>query len=255
MLRLPRARRPCQSTAAQPCFAPGLAFVMRAGRCHYRGVNLRAVFALLAAVCLLGVTSCSTSEKATPASGSPGAVTPPSTGTASVPGSPAGVSGGTAANAPAGTTAGPEPTGTARVEPTASTGAIPSGQLPKVRFTAPDGRTATLPVEVPKIAEYAIGLSGRYSLEGRGMVFYYPGSQGNSGFWMKNTHIDLDIAFVDGNLRVMDVLQMKADTLDIHRPAGGPYMVAIEAPLGWYGARGIGAGARAEFQFDLSSIR
>lgn len=138
-------------------------------------------------------------------------------------------------------------------EPTATSGAIPTEQLPQVRFTLPGAANAPviLPVEAPPASEYGIGLSGRRSLEGRGMVFYYPDGTATSGFWMKNTHVDLDIAFVDRSLTVIAVMQMKADTETVHRPAT-PYLAAIEAPHGYYAAAGIREGARVEFLYDAA---
>ncbi|TAK78669.1 MAG: hypothetical protein EPO16_03315 [Dehalococcoidia bacterium] len=139
-------------------------------------------------------------------------------------------------------------------EPTAITGATPTERLPLVRFT-PTGSPfamAVLPVEVPPTSEYGIGLSGRRSLEGRGMVFYYPDGKGNAGFWMKDTHIDLDIAFVDLSMKVVAVMQMKADTETVHRPSV-PYLAAIEAPSGYYAAAGVKEGATVAFLFDIAN--
>lgn len=140
-------------------------------------------------------------------------------------------------------------------EPTATTGAIPTERLPIVRFmlTGNPAATVVLPVEVPPASEYGIGLSGRRSLEGRGMVFYYPDGKGNAGFWMKNTHIDLDIAFVDLSMKVVAVMQMKADTETIHRPSV-PYLAAIEAPSGYYASAGVKEGATVAFLFDIASM-
>ena len=144
----------------------------------------------------------------------------------------------------------PQPSAIPNLEPTASTGALPVERLPLVRFT--QGNSSVLPVEVPPGTEYGIGLSGRRSLDGRGMLFYYADGKATSGFWMKNTHIDLDIAFVDSSMTVITVLQMKADTEDVHRP-NRPYMAAIEAPSGYFTRTGITAGAKVEFLFDVAS--
>lgn len=145
------------------------------------------------------------------------------------------------------------PTFTPGPEPTATSGAVPTERLPQVRFTltSPANSVVVLPVEVPPTSEYGIGLSGRRNLEGRGMVFYYPDGKGTSGFWMKNTHIDLDIAFVDMSMTVIAVMQMKADTETVHRP-NAPYLAAIEAPRGYYAAVGVREGARVEFLFDVA---
>lgn len=142
------------------------------------------------------------------------------------------------------------PTPERPVEPVTSTASIPTEDLPLVRFLAPNGAEALLPVEVPPRDEFHIGLSGRYTLEGRGMLFYFAGGGNTGGFWMRNTHIDLDIAFVDRDLEVIAVMQMEANTEEIHSP-GSPYLAAIEAPAGWYADHGIDAGAAVEFLFEI----
>ena len=138
---------------------------------------------------------------------------------------------------------------TADAEPVASTAAIADAALPRVRFATADGGTATLAVEVPPLSEYEVGLSGRRTLGERGMLFYFP--QGTDvGFWMQNTHIDLDIAFVDALQRVIDVQAMTAESRAVHE-APARYAAGIEAPAGWYAAHGVGAGATVTFEFDV----
>jgi hypothetical protein len=144
----------------------------------------------------------------------------------------------------------PAPATPATPEPVASTAATPTDQLPVVQFVRADGTTVELPVEVPPRREYGIGLSGRTALAGRGMVFYYPNAEGNAGFWMKNTHIDLSIAFVDTGGRITEIDEMQADSLDIHRPAK-PYEFAIEAPSGWYAQQRVQAGDQMRLEFAL----
>lgn len=138
-------------------------------------------------------------------------------------------------------------------EPVASTHAIPTADLPVVRFTSTTGQEATLPTEVIPSAEFPIGLSGRRELAGRGMLFYWPDGDSESGFWMKNTHIPLDIAFVDRDLRIIAILEMEAESEEIRR-APAPYLAAIEAPLGWYAEHGIDAGGTVEFLFDPDAL-
>lgn len=152
-------------------------------------------------------------------------------------------------------TASPTPTATPTPEPryddtVASTTLIPLEDLGRVEFESADG-TAQLAIEVPPRSEYGIGLSGRYQLADRGMLFYYP--EGNrGGFWMRNTHVDLDIAFVDDDLRIIAILRMEADTETVHSP-GEVYIAAIEAPAGWYEAASVAPGASVEFLFDVDA--
>lgn len=81
-----------------------------------------------------------------------------------------------------------------------------------------------------------------------GMVFVWPGDQQYQlvAFYMRNTHFDLSVAFLDGSKRVINVEDMARDTETLHF-ATAPFRYAIEAPLGWFRARGIGAGTTAAF--------
>ncbi len=135
-------------------------------------------------------------------------------------------------------------------ETVTSTYFIPTSELPRVRFQGAAG-PVELPVEVPARSEYSIGLSGRTTLEGRGMVFYRE-DFGQTNFWMRNTHIDLDIAFVDADGEILFITTMTADTDDLHGP-GSPYVAAIEATAGWYAEQGIEVGDTVEYLFDLEA--
>ena len=104
-------------------------------------------------------------------------------------------------------------------------------------------------IEVPPRREYSIGLSGRYALGDRGMLFHYD-EERQGPFWMKNTHINLAIAFIDAQFRIVEIREMVADSLDLVTPAS-PYRYAVEAASGWYAERGIEAGDRARFRFEL----
>ena len=180
------------------------------------------------------------------------AATSSATGSTSTPGTPAATATGASSTTRApGGAATPAPAVSSTpvpVEPVTSTASIATNALPKARFIS-GTKTVTLPIEVPPEREYNIGLSGRRSLEGRGMLFSFP-EGGTTGFWMKNTHIDLDIAFIDASMRVSHITTMTADTEVIHRPPT-PYIAAVEAPVGWYAANGVITGMSAEFDVDL----
>ena len=63
----------------------------------------------------------------------------------------------------------------------------------------------------------------------RGMLFVFSYSTRQS-FWMKNTPIPLDIAYIDKNGKVVNTYTMSAlDTRRNQYPPGGPYRYAIEA--------------------------
>ncbi len=136
------------------------------------------------------------------------------------------------------------------VEPTATTGALAIEELPVIEFVRGNGSSVALPVEVPPRSEYSIGLSGRYELAERGMLFHYPDAERARPFWMRNTHVDLDIAFAGADFVIIDIRRMTADTDDFHRPDRG-YMYAVEAPAGWYEANSIAVGDVMWLRFEL----
>ncbi|MDP6606795.1 MAG: DUF192 domain-containing protein [Dehalococcoidia bacterium] len=143
------------------------------------------------------------------------------------------------------------PPATGEPEPVASTAAIPVDKLGVIEFTRQsDGVAVPLAVEVPPRSEYSIGLSGRRELDERGMLFQYP-SDTRGPFWMRNTHIDLSIAFVDGDGRVVEIREMTAESLDFVRP-DSDYRFAVEAPAGWYALHGIEPGDVMLANFELT---
>ncbi len=142
------------------------------------------------------------------------------------------------------------PSATVPPEPTATTGALPLEALPHIEFVRGDGTAVSLPIEIPPRSEYSIGLSGRYELGERGMLFHYE-EEGRRSFWMKNTHIDLDIAFIGADFVIREIFGMEAESLEIRRP-GDVYQYAVEAPSGWYAANGVQVGDTARFAFDLA---
>lgn len=97
-------------------------------------------------------------------------------------------------------------------------------------------------------AQRAQGLMERESLpEGTGMLFIYE-SEATRSFWMKDTYIPLDIAYIDSGQRIIDIQQMEPMTTDSH-PSAGPFLYALEVPQGWFEARGIEVGDRVEIVY------
>ena len=97
-------------------------------------------------------------------------------------------------------------------------------------------------------AEREQGLMYREELpQGRGMLFIFQDAQYRS-FWMRNTFIPLDIAYLDENLRIVDIQPMEPESEEGH-PSAQPAMFALEVPRGWFAAQGIQVGAQAELVF------
>ena len=77
------------------------------------------------------------------------------------------------------------------------------------------------------------GLMFRRSLPAdEGMLFIFPESA-SRGFWMKNTHIPLSIAFIDGNGTITNIENMAPN---VHETiySSGPAKLALEMNQGWF---------------------
>jgi uncharacterized membrane protein (UPF0127 family) len=90
------------------------------------------------------------------------------------------------------------------------------------------------------------GLMNRDSLpEDHGMLFVYPEEQILS-FWMRNTLIPLDIAFIDRNGFILEIQQMEPHD-DASHASKQPAMYALELRKGWFEDHGVEPGERVEF--------
>ena len=92
------------------------------------------------------------------------------------------------------------------------------------------------------------GLMGVETLPNdEGMAFVFGGLT-DSTFWMRDTLVPLSIAFVGENGRVVGVRDMLPCESDPCPTYGidTPYVLAIEANLGWFDEAGIEVGDRAE---------
>lgn len=90
-----------------------------------------------------------------------------------------------------------------------------------------------------------VGLMGRRSMgasEGMLFVFEQPGVQ---CFWMKNTLLPLSIAFLADDGTVVNVADMKPQSLDSHCSTK-PVRFALEMNQGWFDKRGVKAGSKLD---------
>lgn len=91
------------------------------------------------------------------------------------------------------------------------------------------------------------GLMHREQLpEDQGMLFVFEAAQIQS-FWMRNTFIPLDIAFIDANGKIIDVQRMEPldETRSYYSPAPVPYVLEVNA--GWFERNGIKVGETVKF--------
>ena len=121
----------------------------------------------------------------------------------------------------------------------------PQMTLPRVHLAAGmhqiDAQLAAAP------AERATGLMFRKAMpqhEGMLFVFDYPSQQ---CFWMKNTLLPLSVAFIADDGSVVNIENMKPQTLDSHCSAK-PVRFVLEMNEGWFGKRGIKPGFKLQGQ-------
>lgn len=87
------------------------------------------------------------------------------------------------------------------------------------------------------------GLMHRESLpEDTGMLFTFP-VETRSPFWNLDTHMDLEIAFLDERGVVHSILPLAANDPTLLTPEI-PYLYAVEMPAGWWAANGVAVGVR-----------
>ena len=103
--------------------------------------------------------------------------------------------------------------------------------------------TARLRVELAATeAERERGLMERTALDdSSGMLFLFA-NDSTTPFWMKDTLIPLDIAFIDAAGKVIGIVHGKPLDETV-LPPPGPYRYALEVADGWFARKGLGAGA------------
>ena len=93
--------------------------------------------------------------------------------------------------------------------------------------------------------ERSTGLMFRQAMgpnEGMLFAFEQPGTQ---CFWMKNTLLPLSVAFVADDGSVVNIEDMKPQTLDSHC-SKKPVRFVLEMNVGWFAKRGIKAGNKIQ---------
>ena len=85
------------------------------------------------------------------------------------------------------------------------------------------------------------GLMHRESMQdGTGMLFVFPSNE-MQGFWMKNTHIPLSIAFIDKNGIITNIEDLEPHDEESKMSASS-VAYALEVPQGWFDKNSIHAG-------------
>jgi uncharacterized protein len=144
------------------------------------------------------------------------------------------------------------PTAEPSVVPSPSPTPVPS--LPTANVTLHDGASpAVLRVELATTpAQQERGLMFRMELpDSQGMLFVFP-RDSSGAFWMKNTYIPLDIAWIDASGIVLGVSHgVPLDLTGLPPPS--PYRYVLEVAGGWFERHGMSAGAMLDLPPDLTS--
>ncbi len=95
--------------------------------------------------------------------------------------------------------------------------------------------------------QHEIGLMHRTSMgPNDGMIFIFE-QAGQQCFWMKNTLIPLSVAFIADDGTIVNLDEMKPETLEPHCSAK-PVRYVLEMNTGWFSKRGLKAGAKVTGQ-------
>lgn len=120
----------------------------------------------------------------------------------------------------------------------------------KNAVSLPQIMVGSVPIRVEVVQtdeERMRGLMFREKLpEGQGMLFVFEQSR-TQAFWMRNTFIPLDIAFIDADGRIIDIQRMEPldESKSYLSPAPVPYVLEVNA--GWFAQHDVKVGEIVKF--------
>lgn len=120
-------------------------------------------------------------------------------------------------------------------------------QIPEGRQRIVIGKN-NLFVEVVQTDEERMkGLMFREELpEDQGMLFVFEFSRIQS-FWMRNTFIPLDIAFIDAEGKIVDIQHMEPIDESKSYVSAAPALYVLEVNAGWFKRHGVKVGDMVKF--------
>jgi uncharacterized membrane protein (UPF0127 family) len=101
-----------------------------------------------------------------------------------------------------------------------------------------------------KTTEGLMFISDDELADDEGMIFIFE-KPAPLSFWMRNTLIPLDIAYLDESGKILNIRTMQPLDEETKHPSAGPAKYAVEMKAGWFERNGIQAGERV----DLSALR
>ena len=118
----------------------------------------------------------------------------------------------------------------------------PAGRF-EIEITQGEARAAVTVEIAATPSQRQQGLMFREELaEDAGMLFLFLGDN-RGGFWMRNTYVALDIAYIGADGRVQEIRAAKPLDETNLVPAQ-PYRYVLEVNQGWFERHGMGVGAQ-----------
>lgn len=144
---------------------------------------------------------------------------------------------------------------TGEIRPLAAASAPSPGPLPPAGYAWVIFGADTVLAEVAATAdERAEGLMYRDEVpDGTGMLFVFEDNRPRS-FWMANTYVALDIAYMDPSYRIVDIIAMEPLVTESY-PSDHPAMFGLEVRQGWFEENGIGVGTQGNIVFGVPGRR
>lgn len=161
-------------------------------------------------------------------------------------------------------------------EATADAVALAAGASVTLPANAADGAEPEfVPIDDPPPVEITVGgkpvrveVAWRHDTRARGLMYrsYIPDDTGMlfvfpeprpQNFWMRNTRASLDIAYIDENNRIRNVLTMRAHDLDSSGQyrSQGEVVMALETRAGWFRENGVKRGDEVVLPASVAALR
>jgi len=125
--------------------------------------------------------------------------------------------------------------------------------FPKGKLKIYDGdKELIIPIEIANRPElWSFGLMFKEDIPWEyGMLFIFPNEE-SGGFWMKNTYIPLDIAFIDSDKTIFSIQRMlpcSDDNCPVYY-SPKPYRYALEVKAGFFERFGFKEGSKIKVLF------
>ena len=117
----------------------------------------------------------------------------------------------------------------------------PQPPLPTLALQVDDVPLRVEVADEPREREH--GMMYRESLsDGQGMLFVYRDAA-RRVFWMRDTHVPLDAAFVTADGRIDEIAPLEPLS-EVHVTSRRPVRFVLEVPRGWFAQHGLGTGSR-----------